>query len=201
MHTSAGVRYIPNLLTVTRILVTPLLLLLLTVPGAEGQASALALFVLASLSDYYDGELARRFQVRSRLGQYLDPLADKILVLGTFGMLAFEEPTLVPWWAVGVIALRDVAVTGLRSWAEAWGKTLHTYRVAKLKTTLQLAFLFGMLVLRTATYLSPPIRQWATWVLRESALPGIALAVVVGVTVATGALYLIAPMEEQVEGE
>lgn len=201
MYTSAGVRYIPNLLTVTRILVTPLLLLLLTVPGAEGQACALALFVLASLSDYYDGVLARRFQVRSRLGQYLDPLADKILVLGTFGMLAFEEPALVPWWAVVVIALRDVAVTGLRSWAEAWGKSLRTYRIAKLKTMLQLAFLFGILVLRTATYLSPPIRQWATWVLRDSALPGIALAVVVGVTVATGALYLIAPVEEQVEAE
>jgi CDP-diacylglycerol--glycerol-3-phosphate 3-phosphatidyltransferase len=189
------------LLTVTRILVTPLLLLLLTVPGAEGQASALALFVLASLSDYYDGVLARRFQVRSRLGQYLDPLADKILVLGTFGMLAFEEPALVPWWAVVVIAFRDVAVTGLRSWAEAWGKTLHTYQIAKLKTTLQLAFLFGVLVLRTATHLSPPVRQWAAWVLHESALPGIALAVVVGFTVATGALYLVAPAEEQVEAE
>jgi len=201
MYTSAGVRYIPNLLTVTRILVTPLLLLLLTVPSQEGQASALALFVLASLSDYYDGVLARRFQVRSRLGQYLDPLADKILVLGTFGMLAFEEPSLVPWWAVAVIAIRDVAVTGLRSWVEAWGKTLHTYRVAKLKTMIQLAFLFGVLVLRTATHLSPPIRQWATWVLQESALPGIALAIVVGFTVATGALYLVAPVEEQVETE
>jgi CDP-diacylglycerol--glycerol-3-phosphate 3-phosphatidyltransferase len=201
MYTSAGFRYIPNLLTVTRILVTPLLLLLLTVPSQEGQACALGLFVLASLSDYYDGVLARRYQVRSRLGQYLDPLADKILVLGTFGMLAFQEPTLVPWWVVGVIALRDVAVTGLRSWVEAWGKTLRTYRVAKLKTMIQLAFLFGVLVLRTGTYASPPVRQWATWVLRDSALPGIALAVVVGFTVATGGLYLIAPVEERVEAE
>jgi len=201
MYTSAGYRYIPNLLTVTRILVTPLLLLLLTVPSQEGQASAVVLFVLASLSDYYDGELARRFQVRSRLGQYLDPLADKILVLGTFGMLAFEAPALVPWWAVLVMALRDVAVTGLRSWVEAWGKTLHTYRIAKLKTMLQLAFLFGVLVLRTGTYMAPPIRQWATWVLHKSALPGISLAVVVGFTVATGALYLVAPVEEQVEAK
>lgn len=201
MYTSAGFRYIPNLLTVTRILVTPLLLLLLTVPSRAGQACAVVLFVLASLSDYYDGVLARRFQVRSRLGQFLDPLADKILVLGTFGMLALEEPIVVPWWAVAVIALRDLAVTGLRSWAEASGKTLHTYRVAKLKTTIQLAFLFGVLLLRTGTYLSPPIQQWATWVLRESQLPGIALALVVGFTVATGALYLIAPVEEKIEAE
>lgn len=201
MYTSAGFRYLPNFLTVSRILVTPLLLLLLTVSSQEGQACAVVLFVLASFSDYYDGVLARRFQVRSRLGQYLDPLADKILVLGTFGMLAFEEPTVVPWWAVAVIALRDVVVTGLRSWVEAQGKTLHTYRIAKLKTLIQLAFLFGVLVLRTGTYLSPPIRPWSTWVLQESALPGVALAVVVGFTVATGALYFIAPVEEQVERE
>ncbi len=201
MYTSAGFRYLPNLLTVTRILVTPLLLLLLTVSSKEGQACAVVLFVLASLSDYYDGVLARRFQVRSRLGQYLDPLADKVLVLGVFGMLAIEEPSVVPWWAVAVIALRDVAVTGLRTWVEAWGRTLQTYRIAKLKTMIQLAFLFGVLVLRTGTHMSPPIRDWATWVLHESLLSSMALAVVVGFTVATGALYLIAPVEEKVEAE
>lgn len=201
MYTSAGFRYLPNLLTVARILVTPLLLLLLTVPSQEGQASALILFVLASLSDYYDGVLARRFQVRSRLGQYLDPLADKILVLGTFGMLAVEAPSVVPWWAVAVVALRDVAVTALRTWVEAWGNTLQTFRVAKLKTSIQLAFLFSVLLLRTGTYASPPLRQWASWVLYESYLPGVALAVVIGFTVATGALYLIAPVEERVESE
>jgi len=201
MYTSAGFRYLPNLLTVTRILVTPLLLLLLTVSSKEGQACAVVLFVLASLSDYYDGVLARRFQVRSRLGQYLDPLADKVLVLGVFGMLAIEEPSVVPWWAVAAIALRDVAVTGLRTWVEAWGRTLQTYRIAKLKTMIQLAFLFGVLVLRTGTHMSPPIRDWATWVLHESLLSSMALAVVVGFTVATGALYLIAPVGEKVEAE
>lgn len=201
MYTSTGFRYIPNVLTVARILVTPLLLLLLTVPSQSGQASAVALFVLASLSDYYDGVLARRFQVRSRLGQYLDPLADKILVIGTFGMLAFQEPAIVPWWAVVVIACRDAAVTALRSWVEAWGKTLQTYRIAKAKTFLQLGFLFGVLVLRTARHSAPPVREWATWVLRQSALPGIALAVVVGFTLATGALYFVAPAEERVEVE
>jgi CDP-diacylglycerol--glycerol-3-phosphate 3-phosphatidyltransferase len=201
MYTSAGFRYIPNVLTVARILVTPLLLLLLTVPSQAGQASAVALFVLASLTDYYDGVLARRLQVRSRLGQYLDPLADKILVLGTFGMLAMQMPTIVPWWAVVLIALRDAAVTSLRSWVEAGGRTLRTYWIAKAKTSLQLAFLFGVLVLRLATHLSPPIQEGASWVLRESALPGVALAGVVGFTLATGALYFVAPVEEHVEVE
>jgi len=201
MYTSAGFRYLPNLLTVTRILVTPLLLLLLTVPSQEGQASALLLFVLASLSDYYDGVLARRLQVRSRLGQYLDPLADKVLVLGMFGMLAVEAPSVVPWWAVAVIALRDVTVTGVRTWVEAWGSTLQTFRIAKLKTALQLAFLFGVLVLRTGTHMAPPLGQWAGWVLYDSYLPGVALALVVGFTVVTGALYLIVPVEKRVQVE
>lgn len=197
MYTSAAFRYIPNLLTVARILATPLLLLLLTVPSQAGQVGALLLFVLASLSDYYDGVLARRYGVRSRLGQYLDPLADKIFVLGTFGMLAIEEPTVVPWWAVGLIALRDFLVTALRSWAEAWGQTLHTYRLAKAKTMLQVAFLFGVLVLRAGAHLSPPVAHGATWLLYETIVPGVALAVVVGFTLATGALYVFAPVEEQ----
>ena len=102
MYTSAALRYIPNLLTVGRILVTPLLLVLLSVQSQAGQMSAVFLFVLASLSDYYDGVLARRFGVRSRLGQYLDPLADKVLILGTFIALALEAPDLVPWWAVEI---------------------------------------------------------------------------------------------------
>lgn len=201
MYTSASLRYIPNLLTLARILATPLLLLLLTVPSQAGQMSAVMLFVLASLSDYYDGVLARRFNVRSRLGQYLDPLADKVLVLGTFGMLSVLEPAIVPWWAVGLIALRDLVVTALRSWVEAWGQTLHTYRLAKAKTMLQVAFLFGVLVLRAATHLSEPFREGATWLLYESHVPGVALAIVVGFTLATGALYLVAPVKKKAEGE
>lgn len=197
MYTSAGLRYIPNLLTVGRILVTPLLLVLVTVPNQTGQVGAVLLFVLASLSDYYDGVLARRYEVRSRLGRFLDPLADKILILGTFAVLAMEAPDLVPWWAVAVIALRDVAVTGLRSWAEVRGRSLRTYSVAKAKTMIQVAFLFGILVLRAATHMSPPFRAGARWILYESSVPGLALAIVVGFTLATGALYVIAPVEEK----
>ncbi|PSQ90701.1 MAG: CDP-diacylglycerol--glycerol-3-phosphate 3-phosphatidyltransferase [Bacteroidetes bacterium QH_2_63_10] len=201
MYTSAALRYIPNLLTVGRILVTPLLLLLLSVQSQAGQMSAVFLFVLASLSDYYDGVLARRYGVRSRLGQYLDPLADKVLILGTFIALALEAPDLVPWWAVVAIALRDIVVTVLRSWAELHGQTLHTYRVAKGKTMLQVAFLFGILALRATTYTTPPFRGAAEWLLYDSGLPGMALIVVVGFTLATGALYVVAPVEEQMDVE
>jgi len=201
MYTSAALRYIPNLLTVGRILVTPLLLVLLSVQSQAGQMSAVFLFVLASLSDYYDGVLARRFGVRSRLGQYLDPLADKVLILGTFIALALEAPDLVPWWAVVAIALRDVVVTILRSWVEATGQMLRTYRMAKGKTMLQILFLFAILVLRAATHTSPPLQEAARWILYESQLPGLALIGVVGFTLATGALYAVAPVKEQMDSE
>ena len=201
MYTSAALRYIPNLLTVGRILVTPLLLVLLSVQSQAGQMSAVFLFVLASLSDYYDGVLARRFSVRSRLGQYLDPLADKVLILGTFIALALEAPDLVPWWAVVAIALRDVVVTIFRSWAEATGQMLPTYRMAKGKTMLQILFLFAILVLRAATHTSPPLQEAARWILYESQLPGLALIGVVGFTLATGALYAVAPVKEQMDSE
>jgi CDP-diacylglycerol--glycerol-3-phosphate 3-phosphatidyltransferase len=196
MYFPVATRHIPNALTVARILLTPLVLMLCTIPTLAAQGSALALFVFASASDYYDGVLARRMKARSRLGQFLDPLADKILVLGLFGMLAVQEPQIVPWWAVGLIALRDGLVTGLRSWTEAQGRTLRTFRAAKAKTLSQLAFLFGMLVLRAVEHLPPPVAGGARWLLRDSGLVDLALMAVVAVTLATGALYFVAPEEE-----
>jgi CDP-diacylglycerol--glycerol-3-phosphate 3-phosphatidyltransferase len=199
MQTPAAMRYIPNVLTVARILLTPAVLVLLTVPNLMGQSAAVALFVLASVSDYYDGVLARQMGARSRLGQFLDPLADKILVLGVFAMLAVEEPHIVPWWAVGVIALRDVVVTAMRTWAESQGRTLQTFRVAKLKTLSQLAFIFWMLVLRTAAHVPPPISDGALWLLNESLIPFALLVLVLVLTVGTGALYVLQPEEDLIE--
>jgi len=199
MLTPAAMRYLPNILTVARILLTPVVLMLLTVPTLTGQTAAVMLFVAASVSDYYDGVLARRMGARSRLGQFLDPLADKILVLGVFSMLAFLEPQVVPWWAVGVIALRDVVVTAIRTWAESQGRTLRTFRVAKLKTLSQLAFLFWVLVLRGTTHLPGPIRDGAVWLLETSSIPYLLLLVVVALTVGTGALYVFQPAEDAMD--
>lgn len=197
MPTSAALQHIPNLLTVARILMTPVVLLLLTVPTAWGQGGAVVLFVAASVSDYYDGVLARRMGARTRLGQFLDPLADKVLVLGTFAMLAVVEPASVPLWAVLAIAGRDLVVTAIRTWAESQGRTLRTFRIAKAKTMSQLAFLFGMLVLRTATHV-PGLAPGARAVL-DGPLPYGTLLLVVALTVGTGLLYVLQPQEEKME--
>lgn len=184
-------RYIPNALTVARILVTPVILLLMASQSIAGQMGALVLFVAASASDYYDGKLARQMGARSRLGKFLDPMADKILVLGVFGALAYLEPQAVPWWAVLLIALRDALVTGLRTWAEAYGRSVRTLSAAKAKTLSQLFFLFCMLLLMMATHLSEPVRSTAVWVLDQSPIPFLGLMAVVVFTLATGALYFL----------
>lgn len=182
-------KFVANAITIGRIVLTPVVLFLLSWDTLEGQGGALVLFVIAAISDYVDGKVARAFGIRSRLGQFLDPLADKVLVLGTFAALAFLIPQIVPWWAVALIALRDVVITVMRAWAESKGRTLRTIPMAKTKTTLQLIFLIGVLVLLTARHLPGVIAEMAVWVL-QSVIPFILLMVVVALTVFTGLWYL-----------
>ena len=183
-------KYVPNALTIGRIVVTPLVLVLLMTGTLWAQLGALALFVAAAISDYFDGKLARTYGAGSRLGQFLDPFADKVLVLGTFTALAFLIPDVVPWWAVALVALRDLGVTGLRTWAEANGRSLRTLPMAKTKTTVQLTFLIATLVFLAFSKAPGVVGQAATWMLESVILYGLLLAVVV-VTVATGVLYAV----------
>jgi len=188
MFRTISLRSIPNALTVARILLTPLLLVLLVTPTFWARLGALTLFMIASISDYLDGVIARRMEAHSQVGKFLDPIADKILVLGTFITLSALYPQLVPWWAVLIIALRDVLVTALRSWAASRGESLRTLPVAKWKTAAQLLFLFLMLVALTLTHGGTP--DGAQWVL-DSPIPFILLMAVVGFTLYTGALYVV----------
>ena len=126
--------------------------------------------------------------MKSRLGQFLDPFADKVLVLGTFVVLVFLVPAVVPWWAVALIALRDVMVTLLRSWAEARGRSLRTLNIARYKTLCQLLFLIALLVLLVGEKMSGGVAAAARAVL-AGPVPFIVLMGVVAFTVLTGALY------------
>lgn len=184
-------KHVPNTLTIIRIVVTPVLLVLLLSGTFVGQLSALILFVLAAISDYLDGKLARVYKVGSRLGQFLDPFADKVLVLGTFAVLAYLLPTQVPWWGVALIALRDAGVTWLRSWAEARNRSLRTLGVAKAKTAVQLTFLITLLVFLAAEKMPGPavVREVAAWVL-NSPIVFVAMMLVVLFTLYTGVVYL-----------
>ncbi len=183
-------KFVPNALTITRIVLTPLVLWLLMSGRMTGQIWALVLFVVAATSDYLDGRLARSLGAGSRLGQFLDPLADKILVIGTFSVLAIRMPDVVPWWAVAVILLRDLAVTGMRSWLESRGRSLRTSNAARYKTAAQLTFLIAMIVVLIAQSVPGAVGRIADTLIDSGALY-ILLLIVVVVTVATGLMYFI----------
>ena len=181
-------RYLPNLITAARIALTPVLLALLMTETLWSQAAALGLFMLVAASDYVDGVVARSYGASSRIGKFLDPLADKVLVLSLLIALAILEPATVPWWAVLIIALRDVAVTGLRTWSKSHGRNVPTLRLSKLKTALQLFFLFLMLLLIVSTKVGGTVEQSGRWML-HSYIPYLLLLTLVGITVYTGWQY------------
>jgi CDP-diacylglycerol--glycerol-3-phosphate 3-phosphatidyltransferase len=183
-------RHVPNVLTITRILLTPVLLVLLLSNTMVGQAWAFVLFVIAAVSDYLDGRIARSYKVRSRLGQFLDPFADKVLVLGTFAALVYLIPDVIPWWAVVLIALRDLTVTFLRTRAEAKGRSIPTLNIARAKTLVQLIFLIAILLL-LALAKAPGSLGRAAAVLLGSPVPFILLLGVVAFTLVTGGAYLL----------
>jgi CDP-diacylglycerol--glycerol-3-phosphate 3-phosphatidyltransferase len=140
---------LPNLLSLFRILIIPLLVYLLTYPDRYFSLLAAALFVVAALTDYLDGYLARRTQSVSDVGKILDPLADKLMVAAALVMLAAmdrpNEPS-VPAWLVVVILARESTVTLIRGIALAEGIVMHAETLGKYKFILQAFAIVALLV-------------------------------------------------------
>ena len=191
-------KHLPNSISISRILLTPVFLVLILVDTFLGQVLALSVFVIAAVSDYLDGMIARRYGADSALGRYLDPLADKILVLSAFCVLPFLLPGVVPWWAVIVIAVRDIAVTVLRAVAISRGKPLRTLPLAKTKTAAQLTFLIVVMLLLVFVKLPGQelINRFASTLL-DGPFVFLFLMVVVLLTVVTGAMYVVGKPHER----
>ena len=103
---------LPTQLSLLRILLTFIIIGLLFLPGPMPKAAALSGFLLASLTDWLDGYLARRLGQASAFGAIIDPIADKVLTLGLFGMFVWLQ--LMPLWMAAVIAVREIVITGVR---------------------------------------------------------------------------------------
>jgi cardiolipin synthase len=147
---------LPNLLTLSRIVAVPLLVALLWWPQWEaGYAFAFALYCLMGVTDYFDGYLARAQGAVSRLGIFLDPIADKIMVAAVILMLVgtrFEDRAIITGIhliAALVILLREITVSGLREFLGGIQVSIPVSQLAKWKTTLQLVA-FGALILAGA---------------------------------------------------
>lgn len=125
-----------NLLTLSRILVSPLFIYLLRDPRKNRKYIAAMLFALAGFTDYLDGHVARKRGIVTRLGQFLDPLADKFYIATPLIMLTFKGR--VKRWVPGVIIGRELVITGFRVYANRQGVSVPATRIAKLKTNAQI---------------------------------------------------------------
>ena len=135
---------LPNILTMTRIASIPLMAVLLLSPSQPSGFWAAVVFSLASLTDWLDGYLARRMGIVTVFGKFLDPIADKLIVMAALIMiLPFGR---VPAWMVLVILGREIIITGLRGIASSEGIVIQASDLGKFKTIFQLVAIIGLLL-------------------------------------------------------
>jgi CDP-diacylglycerol--glycerol-3-phosphate 3-phosphatidyltransferase len=135
---------IPNVLTLLRIALIPLMVVLLLSDSRQDGFWAAAVFAVASTTDWLDGYLARRMQIVTVFGKFLDPIADKLMVMAALIMiLPFGR---VPAWMVLVILGREIIITGLRGIASSEGIVISASDLGKLKTIFQIVAILGLLL-------------------------------------------------------
>jgi cardiolipin synthase (CMP-forming) len=173
---------LPNLLTLSRILAVPILVFLLWRPTPIDYAITFVLYCIVGITDYFDGYLARAQARISRLGQFLDPIADKIMVAAVIVMLVSTrnnsgEPVIHSFHILAalVILLREIIVSGLREFLAPLNVSMPVSNLAKWKTTFQLVSL-GALILGGAF----PTQPWVHTVGLGSLWAAAALTLVTG---------------------
>ncbi len=144
MSRSKELLNLPNILTLSRIVAVPIVVLLLLFESRQTCFWAAVVFTVASITDWLDGYLARRWQVVTVLGKFLDPLADKLIVMAALIMLIPLDR--VPAWAVFVILARELIVSGIRSIASSEGIVIAASNLGKYKTIFQMIALVGLLL-------------------------------------------------------
>jgi CDP-diacylglycerol--glycerol-3-phosphate 3-phosphatidyltransferase len=130
---------LPNSLTVARCVAVPFVALILVFPGPNWCAAATMVFVIASLTDLIDGYLARKLDLESTIGAFLDPLADKLLVMAVMVMLIPLDR--IPSWIVVIFLAREITITALRGIAAAEGVIIKARSLGKYKTVFQITAL------------------------------------------------------------
>ena len=177
---------IPNQLTLLRIVLTPIFLYLFLQENSNEQLSASIVFSIAALTDWYDGWYARKFGVITRLGQFMDPLADKILV--TSALIAFAVLDYVFSWMVWIIVVRDTIITANRIFALHIGKPIITNVMAKWKTAAQMLTIFMILIF--INWHNQAYRNVQSYTAQYFDVIGISMLIVTLLTVLSGIIYI-----------
>jgi len=178
---------VPNQLTILRIILTPIFLYFFLQNTMEHKLIGTIIFMFAAATDWYDGYVARKFNVITRWGQFMDPLADKILISAALWVFAYLG--YIYWWMVIVIVVRDFFITFLRMFALHLGKSIVTSYFAKWKTMVQMTAVVVLITylnfpnaeIYHLDYLPPSYTHWTS----------ITFLVVTVLTFATGIQYLI----------
>lgn len=138
---------IPNILTFFRIILVPFFIYSLFGKSVFSGLAAILIFIIAGISDYFDGYFARKWNIHSRLGEFTDPLADKILTGGAFVSLVILRDFSIPYMLVALILLREILVTIFRLIALKKQKTIKTEYSGKVKTAFQMFTVICVLVI------------------------------------------------------
>ena len=181
---------LPNQLTILRIILSPVFLYLFLSDIIWMKQVSVVIYIIAALSDWYDGWLARKFNYITSWGKFWDPLADKILTSAAF--IGFAIVELIPWWMVVIIVGRDVIITLLRVFADMKSYSFTTSYYAKWKTLMQMIFLYYLLILYVAQF-TPEINsiyaETISAMLNERLIFFIAL-LITAITFHSGILYI-----------
>ena len=181
---------LPNQLTILRIILSPVFLYFFLSDSILMKQLSVGIYIVAALSDWYDGWLARKFNYITSWGKFWDPLADKILTSAAF--IGFALVNLIPWWMVMIIVGRDVVITLLRVFADLKNYIFTTSYYAKWKTMLQMIFLYYLLILYVAQFTSEVNLSYGELIsalLNEQIIYFIALLIAI-ITFHSGVLYI-----------
>lgn len=138
---------LPNKLTVARFFMALAFVFLMAFNTLATYIAAYLLFIVATITDHYDGKIARQRNLITNFGKLLDPVADKVLMAGAFISLMAVPTLWVPAWAVVIIITREFLITGIRSLAASGGKVIGANKWGKTKTVLQMVYVFTFLAL------------------------------------------------------
>jgi CDP-diacylglycerol--glycerol-3-phosphate 3-phosphatidyltransferase len=150
-----------NRLTLSRLVLTILFVAALNSSWQYGRTAALILFLIAGLTDFVDGEIARRYGIITNFGKLMDPLVDKIMMAAAF--ISLVPLKAVPAWAATAVVARDFLITGLRLLACAKGRVLPAERLGKQKTSWQIItviFFLGLLAAPELRYADETSQWW-----------------------------------------
>jgi len=181
---------VPNILSLARIILTPLFIILLFAEFKMAKVFALLVFAIAAITDAYDGYLARKYNQITPEGKFLDPLADKILVLSAFISFAFIN--IIDFWMVGIIIFRDLFVTGLRFIMSSRGFEFVTSKLSKYKTAFQLTIIILTLIFISIEALDINVFIPTIVLIKEYKIIYILTAFTAIFTAYTGILYVFA---------